>query len=30
LGQVIGVATDSLYFEIREENRPVDPAQWLR
>ena len=30
LGQVIGIATDSLYFEIREENRPVDPAQWLR
>jgi septal ring factor EnvC (AmiA/AmiB activator) len=30
LGQVIGVATDTLYFEIREENRPVDPAQWLR
>lgn len=30
LGQVIGIATDTLYFEIREENRPVDPAQWLR
>ena len=30
LGQVIGSATDTLYFEIREENRPVDPAQWLR
>jgi len=30
LGQVIGIARDTLYFEIREENRPVDPAQWLR
>ena len=30
LGQVIGIAKDTLYFEIREENRPVDPAQWLR
>jgi septal ring factor EnvC (AmiA/AmiB activator) len=30
LGQVIGIAADTLYFEIREENRPVDPAQWLR
>jgi len=30
LGQVIGIATDTLYFEIREENRPVDPARWLR
>jgi septal ring factor EnvC (AmiA/AmiB activator) len=30
LGQVIGLATESLYFEIREENRPVDPRLWLR
>ena len=30
LGQVIGLSTDSLYFEIRVENRPVDPLQWLR
>ena len=30
LGQVIGVSADTLYFEIRVENRPVDPLQWLR
>jgi len=30
LGQVIGLSTDKLYFEIREENRPVDPIEWLR
>jgi septal ring factor EnvC (AmiA/AmiB activator) len=30
LGQVIGFADAGLYFEIREENRPVDPAEWIR
>ncbi len=30
LGQVIGLSTDRLYFEIRVENRPVDPLGWLR
>ena len=30
LGGPIGVAESGLYFEIREENRPVDPAGWLR
>lgn len=30
LGQVIGLSTEKLYFEIREENRPVDPVKWLR
>jgi septal ring factor EnvC (AmiA/AmiB activator) len=30
LGQVIGISADALYFEIRVENRPVDPLQWLR
>lgn len=30
LGQVIGTSTDAVYFEIRVENRPVDPLQWLR
>jgi septal ring factor EnvC (AmiA/AmiB activator) len=30
LGQVIGLSTEKLYFEIREENQPVDPIQWLR
>lgn len=30
LGQVLGLSTDKLYFEIREENRPVDPIDWLR
>jgi septal ring factor EnvC (AmiA/AmiB activator) len=30
LGHVIGRSADSLYFEIRVENRPVDPAEWLR
>ena len=30
LGQVIGLSTGKLYFEIREENQPVDPIQWLR
>ncbi len=30
LAQVVGVATDTLYFEIRAENRPEDPLTWLR
>ena len=30
LGQVIGLSAEALYFEIRVENRPVDPLQWLR
>jgi len=30
LGQVIGLSTEKLYFEIREENQPVDPIKWLR
>ena len=30
LGQAVGSATSRLYFEIREENRPVDPLDWLR
>ncbi len=30
LAQVIGVSSDTLYFEIRVENRPVDPQLWLR
>lgn len=30
LGQVIGTAGGGLYFEIREDNRPVDPARWIR
>ncbi len=30
LGQPVGVAASRLYFEIREENRPVDPRNWLR
>jgi len=30
LGQIIGLSTDKLYFEIREENQPVDPIKWLR
>ena len=29
LGQTVGSAAASLYFEIREENRPVDPLDWL-
>ena len=27
---VVGTAADSLYFEIRAENRPEDPRLWLR
>lgn len=30
LGQVLGRASDRLYFEIRVENRPEDPVDWLR
>jgi septal ring factor EnvC (AmiA/AmiB activator) len=30
LGDVVGLASDKLYFEIRVENRPDDPLRWLR
>ncbi|HTQ78838.1 MAG TPA: peptidoglycan DD-metalloendopeptidase family protein [Thermoanaerobaculia bacterium] len=30
LGQVVGLASDRLYFEIRVENRPENPQNWLR
>ncbi len=30
LGQVVGLSTDALYFEIRAENHPEDPMSWLR
>ncbi|HEX4951885.1 MAG TPA: peptidoglycan DD-metalloendopeptidase family protein [Thermoanaerobaculia bacterium] len=30
IGQTLGAATDRLYFEIRLDNRPVDPLGWLR
>lgn len=30
LGQVIGTATEVLYFEIRVENQPQNPVEWLR
>ncbi|HEV7516739.1 MAG TPA: peptidoglycan DD-metalloendopeptidase family protein, partial [Thermoanaerobaculia bacterium] len=30
LGQVVGSASDKLYFEIRVENRPENPLNWLR
>ncbi len=30
IGQALGAATDRLYFEIRLDNRPVDPLGWLR
>lgn len=30
LGDVIGAAEDVLYFEIRVENQPVNPREWLR
>jgi murein hydrolase activator len=30
LGQVVGSASDKLYFEIRVENRPENPLSWLR
>ena len=30
LGQPLGTAADTLYFEIRAENQPQDPRGWLR
>jgi len=30
LGQPLGIAADTLYFEIRADNRPQDPREWLR
>lgn len=30
IGQRLGSAGDGLYFEVREENRPVDPSEWIR
>ncbi|HXO22373.1 MAG TPA: peptidoglycan DD-metalloendopeptidase family protein [Thermoanaerobaculia bacterium] len=30
LGQVVGLASDKLYFEVRVENRPENPLTWLR
>ena len=30
LGDLVGEAGERLYFEIRVENEPVDPADWLR
>src|SRR4029079_17784858 len=30
LGQVVGLGSDKLYFEIRVENRPENPLNWLR
>lgn len=30
LGDAVGLASSSLYFEIRVENRPEDPLRWLR
>jgi septal ring factor EnvC (AmiA/AmiB activator) len=30
LGDAVGLASDRLYFEIRVENRPEDPLDWLR
>jgi septal ring factor EnvC (AmiA/AmiB activator) len=30
LGAVLGLAAETLYFEIRAENRPEDPLLWLR
>lgn len=30
LGDVVGTAADRLYFEIRVDNEPQDPARWLR
>jgi murein hydrolase activator len=30
LGDAVGLASDKLYFEIRVENRPEDPLNWLR
>lgn len=30
LGDVLGLAAEELYFEIRQDNQPVDPLEWLR
>ncbi len=30
IGQEVGVADGALYFEVRVENRPVDPERWIR
>ncbi len=30
LGHVVGAVARQLYFEIRVENRPENPADWLR
>lgn len=30
LGDIVGVASRRVYFEIRRENRPEDPREWLR
>ncbi len=30
LGAIVGVASRRVYFEIRRENRPEDPLEWLR
>ncbi len=30
LNQIVGLASDRLYFEVRVENRPDDPLRWLR
>jgi murein hydrolase activator len=30
LNDVVGMAADSLYFEIRVDNRPENPLEWLR
>jgi len=30
IGQVLGSADGALYFEVRDENRPVNPAEWIR
>jgi septal ring factor EnvC (AmiA/AmiB activator) len=30
LGQVVGTVTGQFYFEIRVENRPENPVDWLR
>ena len=30
LGSVLGAAAADLYFELREQNRAVDPLEWLR
>jgi septal ring factor EnvC (AmiA/AmiB activator) len=30
LGQAVGTAADRLYFEVRVENRPENPLDWLR